>query len=236
VEALRVAGGWGSDIFRHSAHRCSILYSYVFIARWPIILGSRLDVIPPLQSLWITFNYINSQSIFSRTLLPWLPRTRSILVLLLSYSPTDSWFTTGLLIHRKYIRCPEMYICEPPRKHIFLCYCIYSALHTNKSYSIVACIFFVGYCSILYPATGCLPRICLRGNVFIEPLPSSGSISHNILLNLDDIRNARKENIGEKWKLVHFWFYYKPKKTSLRYTGASVLCNSNVFGYCGQSL
>jgi hypothetical protein len=29
-----------------------------------------------------------------------------------------------------------------------------------------------------YLATGCLPRICLCGKVFNEPLPSSGSIRH----------------------------------------------------------
>jgi hypothetical protein len=30
-----------------------------------------------------------------------------------------------------------------------------------------------------YPATGSLLTVCLRGNVFIAPLPSSGSIHHN---------------------------------------------------------
>jgi hypothetical protein len=33
----------------------------------------------------------------------------------------------------------------------------------------------VAYCCTCYPATSCLPRICLRGNLFIEPLPSSAS-------------------------------------------------------------
>jgi hypothetical protein len=32
-----------------------------------------------------------------------------------------------------------------------------------------------------YSATGGLPRICLHGSVFIQLLPSSGSIHHNIL-------------------------------------------------------
>jgi hypothetical protein len=36
------------------------------------------------------------------------------------------------------------------------------------------------YCCTHYLAVGCLPRICLRGNVFIEPLPSTGSIRHNM--------------------------------------------------------
>jgi hypothetical protein len=31
-------------------------------------------------------------------------------------------------------------------------------------------------------ATGSLPRICLRGNVFMEPLPSNGSIRHIIII------------------------------------------------------
>jgi hypothetical protein len=30
-------------------------------------------------------------------------------------------------------------------------------------------------------ATGCLPRICLSGKMFIDPLPSNGSISHIII-------------------------------------------------------
>jgi hypothetical protein len=38
----------------------------------------------------------------------------------------------------------------------------------------------VAYCCTRYPATGCLPRICLRGNVIMEPLPISGSICHII--------------------------------------------------------
>jgi hypothetical protein len=38
----------------------------------------------------------------------------------------------------------------------------------------------VTYCCTHYPATGCLPRACLRGNVCIEPLLSSGLIRHNI--------------------------------------------------------
>jgi hypothetical protein len=42
--------------------------------------------------------------------------------------------------HRKHIRCPEMDICEPHRKHLFNYCCIYSALHSNGSYPIVACI------------------------------------------------------------------------------------------------
>jgi hypothetical protein len=59
-----------------------------------------------LQSVVITVSYYkNSQSIFSRTLLPWLPRTRSILVLVLR--PTseseselvyDGRFTTNLFV------------------------------------------------------------------------------------------------------------------------------------------
>jgi hypothetical protein len=64
--------------------------------------------------------------------------------------------------HRKHIQYPAMDMCEPHRKHRFLSCCIYSALHRNGSYPIVACVFVVAYCCRLYLATGCLPRICLR--------------------------------------------------------------------------
>jgi hypothetical protein len=57
------------------------------MAPWLIITGFGLDNwiywLLLLQSPLITINYHNSQSIFSRTLLPWLPRTRSILLLVL---------------------------------------------------------------------------------------------------------------------------------------------------------
>lgn len=71
-------------------------------------------------------------------------------------------------------------VCEPQRKHCFLCCCIYSALHRNGSYLIVACVSIVAYCCRLYYlATGCLPRICLRRNVFTELLPSNRYTCHN---------------------------------------------------------
>jgi hypothetical protein len=38
---------------------------------------------------------------------------------------------------------------------------------------------FVTYSCRCYPATSCLPRICLRGNLFIEPLPSNGNPCYN---------------------------------------------------------
>jgi hypothetical protein len=83
-------------------------------------------------------------------------------------------------IHRKQIRCPTMDICEPHRKRLFLYCSIYSASHRIWSYPIVACLFFVAYCCSLYLATGCLTRICLRGNVLTESLTSNGSTYHNI--------------------------------------------------------
>jgi hypothetical protein len=58
--------------------------------------------------------------------------------------------------HRKHIRCPAMGTYEPHRKHLFL-YCFnYSALHSNGSYPIVACVFVVaGMCLLSRcPATG----------------------------------------------------------------------------------
>jgi hypothetical protein len=38
----------------------------------------------------------------------------------------------------------------------------------------------VAYCCTHYLATGSLPRISLRWYVFIEPLPSSGSVHHSM--------------------------------------------------------
>jgi hypothetical protein len=47
-----------------------------------------LDLLPPsLYNLLFTINYKNSQSIFSRTLLPWLSRAHPILVLVLWLTP-----------------------------------------------------------------------------------------------------------------------------------------------------
>jgi hypothetical protein len=51
-------------------------------------------------------------------------------------------------VHRKHIRWRAIDICEPHRKHLFL-YCIYSALHSNGRYPIVA-------------AGVCLPSSCLE--------------------------------------------------------------------------
>jgi hypothetical protein len=45
---------------------------------------------------------------------------------------------------RKHIRCPA--VCEPHRKHVFLYCLIYSALHSNGKYPIVAYVFAVAKC------------------------------------------------------------------------------------------
>jgi hypothetical protein len=49
------------------------------------------------------------------------------------------------------------------------------SLGTDSTCNIVA------YCCTHYLATGCLPRIYLRGTTFIEPLTSNGFIPHNII-------------------------------------------------------
>jgi hypothetical protein len=76
------------------------IYCHVLMAPWLIITGFGLDFLTPyLQSLLITINYNGSQSIFSRSLLPWLPRTRSILLLVLRL-PSDlrlDYLHTGCL-------------------------------------------------------------------------------------------------------------------------------------------
>jgi hypothetical protein len=63
--------------------------------------------------------------------------------------------------HRKRIRCSAMDICEPHRKHLFLC-CIYSSLHKRK-------------------LSDCFLRIRCCGNVFTESLPSNESTCQNII-------------------------------------------------------
>jgi hypothetical protein len=94
-----------------------------------------LDLLTPSCTIYlITINYNNSQSTFSRTLLPWLPRTRSILVLVLRLT-SDLWLDNlrvSRRTHRKHIRCTAMDICEPHRKHLFLYCCIYSPMHSNE--------------------------------------------------------------------------------------------------------
>jgi hypothetical protein len=64
--------------------------------------------------------------------------------------------------HRKHIRCLAMDICEPHRKHFlpYLSYCcvrVLWALPSNR-----------------YPI---VPLVCFCGNVFSDPLPSSGHAS-----------------------------------------------------------
>jgi hypothetical protein len=73
-------------------------------------------------------------------------------------------------IHRKHIRCPAMDICEPHRKSLFLYCCIYSALHNNRSYPNVACVFVaVGRClpSRCPPTSLNVIILCLQDRSFV---------------------------------------------------------------------
>jgi hypothetical protein len=85
-------------------------------------------------------------------------------------------------LHTDYIRFRNTYIISTRthRKYRFINCCIWSALHRKRSCPIVACVFVAAHFR-LYLETGCLPRIFLRGNVFIETLPSSRSIRHNTM-------------------------------------------------------
>jgi hypothetical protein len=72
----------------HPSSQSSILISsrvYGCVTNNNRIWSGWSDVLTPsfTIALLIKINYNNSQAIFSRTLLPWLPRTRSILVLVL---------------------------------------------------------------------------------------------------------------------------------------------------------
>jgi hypothetical protein len=151
-------------------------------------LDDWIYLAPPLQSLWITINYNNSQPIFSRTLLTWLPRTRPILVLSLSFlnlslmlrptvsrsvflgmkHPSGANTRSLLLSDSCYDRRPVgqswngpientcvalQWIYMRTTEKTSLSLLLYSALHSNWSYPIVAYIFV---------ASGmCLPCRCL---------------------------------------------------------------------------
>jgi hypothetical protein len=101
-------------------------YCHMFMVAWLTMTGFGLDdriywhLL--LQSLLIKINYNNSQSIFSRPLLPWLPRTRPILIPVLRLLIYD-WTTyiVSRRIRRKHIRYPAMDMCEPHGKHLFCC-------------------------------------------------------------------------------------------------------------------
>jgi hypothetical protein len=169
------------------------------MAPWLIITGSGLDDwiywhllynLSESQSITITHNQYSAEPFFldCRGLAP------------VSFSFYD-WpihsdlirFCTAYIVsrrtHRKHIRWPAVDICEPHKKHRFLYCCIYSALHSNGNYLIVASLFVVAYCCRLYLTTECLPRICLRGNAFTESLPSSGSTCHNMDITRNQISN-----------------------------------------------
>jgi hypothetical protein len=129
--------------------RVLVMYFHVFMAPWLIITEFGLDdwIYLFVHTLLIAVNYNDSQSIFSRTLLPWLLHSPS-------RSATDLIrFCTSYIVSRQthiiHIRCPA--ISEPHRKHLFL-YCICSVLHNSWGYLIVAYVFVA--------AGMCLPSPC----------------------------------------------------------------------------
>jgi hypothetical protein len=77
------------------------------------------------------------------------------------------------------IRLPYISSARSPRKTPFFC-CLWMSVYWTVSEQRMSLI--VAHCYTHYPATGSLPRVSLRGNVFIEPLRSIGSICHSILM------------------------------------------------------
>jgi hypothetical protein len=72
-----------------------------------------------------------------------------------------------------------MDICEPHIKYLFLYCCIYSALHSNGSYPIVTCVFFV--------AEMCLPSCpaaCIHVTRSTELLYCCIAVHYFLMLNL----------------------------------------------------
>jgi hypothetical protein len=102
----------------------------------------------------------------SRALLPWLPRTRSILVLVLRLASDLllEYLYRFKGINRKHIRWPAIDICKPHKKYLFP-YC-YSPLQSNGSYAIVAYVFIdAGMCLL------CLcPGTCLHVKIYLKQL------------------------------------------------------------------
>jgi hypothetical protein len=101
-----------------------------------------------------------------------ITRPRFILILVLRCTPLYS-YSCQLGNSTSYISS-----ARTPRKTplFFVLECLFiGSLPSN------GCPLFVYWCTH-YPATGRLPRICLRRNVFIELLPSNGSILHNIMI------------------------------------------------------
>jgi hypothetical protein len=133
----------------------------------------------------------NSQSIFSRTLVPWQSKTRLILVVVLWLTSVQSQRVRVRVTLRLVVYCRSVRLCVkslethdqcsffPPQTYanhientsslVGTC----SGLYSNGILRLLP----VYYCT-LYLATSCLLRICLRRNVFTESLPSNGSMCH----------------------------------------------------------
>jgi hypothetical protein len=100
--------------------------------------------------------------------------TPTIPILLLFCTPTAASFDIGL----SYISSART---TQHRKHLSFLSRVVIAVCLLVRYPSLD----VLYCRVLLyvlTSNGCLPRICLRGSVFIEPLPSSGSTRHNIII------------------------------------------------------
>jgi hypothetical protein len=94
-------GQAGAGSVLQTTQRCWFSFSWVNYCILSWVYGSMTDnkevldwmigfIDTSLYGLsYITINYKNSQSIFSRSLVPWLPRTRPILILVLRLSPTE---------------------------------------------------------------------------------------------------------------------------------------------------
>jgi hypothetical protein len=124
----------------------------------------RLDLLTPSFTVTLTQNYNNSQSIISRKLLPWLPRTLWILVLVLALI----WFRFVLLILSRggpientsvaqqwiYENHIESTSCDAGSIFAFT-----APLYSNGSYPFVACAFV--------DAGMCLPSRCPAAGLHI---------------------------------------------------------------------
>jgi hypothetical protein len=112
-----------------------------------------LDLFTPSCTVTHNDKYNSSQSIFNRTLLPWFPRTRSILVLVL-WLASDLWLTYIVLrqTHRNTSVVQQRIYANHIENTASSIVVFTVPLHRSGSYPIVACVFVV---------TGmCLPSCC----------------------------------------------------------------------------
>jgi hypothetical protein len=66
------------------------------------------------------------------------------------------------------------------------------SLYRLRTDNIKTLLILVEHCYTRFPATSCIPRVSLRGNLFIEPLPTNGNPCYNMLVSKYDSSKKRR--------------------------------------------